>query len=241
MTSNAWLRRRMSGLSAPLLTTSPSDEGSCVSSYLLRMQAGLASDGSRISHVPDVRRVSVSHQAVEAAPRLLVAFAVVGAALRVLHYLQNPGLSLDETFLALNVLERSPADLLKTLDFNQAAPLGYLTIVKGSSALLGGGEYALRLPALLASLGSIVLFAVASRRLLPPVGAIVATAVFALFDPLIYYSAAAKPYAFDVLAATGSVSPKPAALQCFRGRLPFLPMRKISTDRARISESPQLS
>lgn len=147
------------------------------------------------------------------AARTLIALTVVGATLRFLHYFQNPALSFDETLLALNVLERSPRDLFDTLYFNQAAPLGYLMLVKGSSMLFGGAEYALRAPALLASLVSLILFAVASRRLLPPAGAIVATAVFALLDPLIYYSAAAKPYAFDVLAATAVLAAGPELLR----------------------------
>jgi hypothetical protein len=163
---------------------------------------GLASQGSPTSRAADSRRDWATNRASDMAARTLIALTVVGATLRLLQYVQNPALSFDETLLALNVLERSPRDLLDTLDFNQAAPLGYLMIVKGSSMLFGGAEYALRLPALLASLVSLILFAVASRRLLPPAGAIVATAVFALFDPLIYYSAVAKPYAFDVLAAT---------------------------------------
>lgn len=137
---------------------------------------------------------------------------MLGAALRVLHYFQNSALSFDETLLALNILERSPGELLATLDFNQAAPLGYLMVTKGSSTLFGGSEYALRLPALLASLGSLILFAVASRRLLRPTGAVVALAVFSLLDPLVYYSAIAKPYAFDVLVATAVLAAAPEML-----------------------------
>jgi hypothetical protein len=174
---------------------------------------GLASQGSSTNRAADSKRDWASNRATDMVARTLIALTVVGASLRLLHYVQNPALSFDETLLALNVLERSPRDLLGTLDFNQAAPLGYLMLVKGSSMLFGGAEYALRLPALLASLGSLVLFAVASRRLLPPAGAIIATAVFALFDPLIYYSAAAKPYAFDVLAATAVLAVGPELLR----------------------------
>ncbi len=44
------------------------------------------------------------------------------------------------------------------------------------------------------------------------------------------------------LFATGSVSAKPAALQCALGRmLPLPPTRNTTTDRARITERPQLS
>ena len=60
---------------------------------------------------------------------LIAALIVVGTGLRVAYYICNPSLSLDESFIALNVLARSHLDLFGTLDFNQGAPSGFLQLL----------------------------------------------------------------------------------------------------------------
>lgn len=128
-------------------------------------------------------------------------FLALGAAVRILAYLGNPSLSIDESYLALNLIQKSPADLVRTLDFNQAAPIGFLEAEKLVITILGRSEYALRLLPLIASLVALFAFYLIARNLLRPLGAIVAVAAFALLDPLIYYSTTAKQYALDVFAA----------------------------------------
>jgi hypothetical protein len=92
-------------------------------------------------------------------------------------------------------------ELLRSLDLNQAAPIGFLEAEKLAITLLGSDEHALRLLPLLASLLAIVVFCLAAQQLLRPLAAAVSVAAFALLDPLILYSATVKQYAFDVLAA----------------------------------------
>jgi hypothetical protein len=129
------------------------------------------------------------------------AIVALGCALRILQYAANRSLSIDESSLALNVIEKSPQRLLHALDFNQAAPLGFLEMQKLAVTLFGRSEYALRLLPLLSSLVSLVVFSVAARKLLHPFAAMLAVVVFALLDPLVYYSATGKQYALDVATA----------------------------------------
>jgi hypothetical protein len=123
-----------------------------------------------------------------------------GAGLRLYQYFANRSLFIDEAALALNVRERSFAQLLAPLDHAQTAPIGFLWLEKAIMLVLGQSEYALRMPALLAGLLSLPLFLALARRVLPAhlLGAAMAT--FAFGEYLIYWSSDAKPYALDVVA-----------------------------------------
>src|SRR5215211_3311084 len=123
-------------------------------------------------------------------------FMALGTALRVLEYVANRSLSIDESYLALNLIEKSPSELYRGLDFNQAAPIGFLEAEKLTIAIFGRDEYALRLLPLLASILAMLVFYRVAQKLLPPLAATTAVAAFALLDPLVYYSATAKQYAF---------------------------------------------
>jgi len=127
-----------------------------------------------------------------------LAFAVLlGAAMRIWQYVANPSIWVDEAALARIVLERGPLELFGRLD-GQMAPPGFLLAVNASVALLGTSEYALRLFPLLAGLAGPVLFYFVARELLRPVGTIVATLMFALATPLVFFSANLKQYSSDV-------------------------------------------
>lgn len=144
--------------------------------------------------------------------RILFAFGVL---LRVRDYLVNRSLWLDEAWLALNVLGKSTADLvLKRLDFNQAAPPGFLLLAKLGVLAWGGSEYVLRLVPLLFSLGSLLLFAWIARRVLAPAGALAAVALFAVMPQLIRYAAEFKQYGLDVTVGLAVIA---AALPFLEG------------------------
>jgi hypothetical protein len=128
---------------------------------------------------------------------------ILGAVLRVIEYLANRPLSIDESFLALNLIEKSPAQLLHELDFKQAAPLGFLEVEKLAVDVFGRSEYALRLVPLLASLASLVLFYWAGKKLLAVTALPFACAAFALLDPAIYYASTIKQYELDAAVAVG--------------------------------------
>jgi hypothetical protein len=132
---------------------------------------------------------------------ILWGFTAVGIVLRLRQYLSGRSLWLDECLLALNILQRSPTELLKPLDYHQGAPLGFLMLEKTVTLLLGSSELALRLVPFLAGILSLILFAVVARRFLTPAAASMGVLMFAVSDPLIYYSAEAKQYSSDVAVA----------------------------------------
>jgi hypothetical protein len=134
--------------------------------------------------------------------RLLFWLMVIGAALRILRYVADRSLWLDEAYLANSILTYSFKQLLtQPLMHWQAAPAGFLVLQKLAVTLFGGSEYALRIVPLLAGLVTIPFFYGVIRRCLTPTGQVLAMALFVLLDPLIYYSAEAKQYGLDVTFA----------------------------------------
>jgi len=134
--------------------------------------------------------------------KLLIGLMLFGAALRILRYLADRSLWLDECYLANSVLTYSFKQLLTTpLMHWQAAPPGFLLLQKSAIRMLGTSEYALRIVPLLAGLASIPLFFGIVRRILAPTAQVLALALFVTLDPLIYYSAEAKQYGLDVTVA----------------------------------------
>jgi Dolichyl-phosphate-mannose-protein mannosyltransferase len=128
------------------------------------------------------------------------AIVAAGCALRIARYANDRSLWGDEARLALNIRDRSFTGLLHPLDYVQAAPTGFLLAEKAVVRLLGDSEYAVRLLPLLAGIASLTLFLPLARRLLTPVGALVAVALYATVEPLLYYSSETKQYSLDALA-----------------------------------------
>ena len=126
---------------------------------------------------------------------------VTGSVLRAVPFLLDRTLWLDEAKLALNVLERSPAQLFGALDYGQAAPVGFLLLEKQAVMAFGEGERALRLVPLLAGVASLWLFFLVARRWLSPAESLLALALFALAQPLVYYATEVKQYSTDVFVA----------------------------------------
>lgn len=122
----------------------------------------------------------------------------LGVLARLVRYLSNRSLWRDEAALALNIVDRSFAELLTPLDYDQVAPLGFLWLARAAVALFGTSEYALRLVPLLAGLGSLVLFHRFVREFLGRGEAAVALALFGLSEPLIFYASEVKQYSSDV-------------------------------------------
>lgn len=125
----------------------------------------------------------------------------LGVLARLSQYLANRSLWLDEAYLALNVLGRDPAGLLRPLDDNQIAPPGFLWAVKAATLALGSDERALRLVPLAGGVLAVLFTWTVARRALGRDAALLATAITAWSQPLIYYSSELKPYATDALAA----------------------------------------
>jgi hypothetical protein len=127
------------------------------------------------------------------------ALLLLGGYLRVNRFLLNRSLWLDESYLALNIIERTPAQLLGPLAYGQVAPVGFLLPVKLLSTVLGPREQVLRLIPLLSGLASLLLFYHVARRWLPNAGLVLALTLFSVSDSLADYAAQFKQYSSDAL------------------------------------------
>lgn len=129
---------------------------------------------------------------------LLIAF---GTLVRLLQYLSNRSIWADEAVLALNIVNRSYAQLTQPLDYEQGAPIGFLILEKTAINLFGNNEYALRLVPLIAGIGSLFLFYQLAKQLIPKPAIPIALALFASLPHLVYYSSEVKQYSSDVAIA----------------------------------------
>jgi hypothetical protein len=129
---------------------------------------------------------------------VVLTFVLIGIALRIAQYLYNRSLWMDESFLALNLIDKPFSGLFGQLSFNQAAPPGFLLVERADIALFGKSEYALRLFPLVCGISSIFLFKRFASVLLCRSTALIALVLFSLSDALIYYSSEVKQYSTDV-------------------------------------------
>jgi hypothetical protein len=158
--------------------------------------------------------VKLTNPKIETLPRLalarstwisILAWALIflGTASRLRIYLGDQSLWRDEAKLALNIIQRSFAGLLRPLDNYQAAPLGFLMIEKCAVLLFGSSELVLRFWPMLASILVLPLFYYLCRRVLDPHAAIVALAILALAADNSFHVAEVKQYSTDVLVTVG--------------------------------------
>ncbi|MGB2886464.1 MAG: glycosyltransferase family 39 protein [Candidatus Acidiferrales bacterium] len=124
-----------------------------------------------------------------------------GILLRLVPYIAKRSLWLDESELALNVIHRSFAGLLKPLNYEQGAPVGFLILEKAAVRVLGSGEYGLRFVPLLCGVISLFIFYRLAKLSISPKAVPIALGLFALSGPLIYYSSEVKQYSGDVVVA----------------------------------------
>jgi hypothetical protein len=130
---------------------------------------------------------------------ILLAFVVVGVALRVRQYVACSSYWYDEAYLLLNVFRKSFVELLGPLRDNQAAPPLFLWLLRGLYQLVGGSEWWMRLPPLATSVAGLVVVAPLARRMAGRRGALWAVAFCALGHHAAYHAAEVKPYALDYL------------------------------------------
>ena len=152
----------------------------------------------RIERFAAVRSLLKTARAETLVVALLGALAL---GLRIAYYLIDPTSSVDEAQLSLNLISRSYSGLFDQLDFNQAAPPGFLLIQKLAFVSLGPSEYAFRAFLLLSSLVSLILFYVVARNLFDKKTGLLALILFTISEPLLFYAATNKPYSIDVAVA----------------------------------------
>ena len=147
------------------------------------------------------------------AARIAIAAVAIGVVLRIWVLTQRGSLWLDEASLALNVLGRDFAGLLRPLDWGQAAPVGFLWLERALTGLLGTAEWVLRLlPAMAGGVTIWLVWEVGRRSVGRLAGALTAAALAGSLIA-IRYSAEAKPYATDACVALALVALALAVLE----------------------------
>ncbi len=125
-------------------------------------------------------------------------FVLSGLVLALIQFLSARSIWLDEAMLALNVLHRSPAELLQTLDYYQVAPPLWLLLVKLFSLIWPGSEQGFRLISLLAYAISLLLFyrLLRSFKLREPV-ILYTLGLFVFNMYMLYFATEVKQYMTD--------------------------------------------
>lgn len=140
---------------------------------------------------------SLSHYAKHS-PWIIISIGII---LRLIQYISNSSLWLDESLLALNIVNKTFPELFKPLDHWQVAPIGFLVIEKLNVQLFGNNEYVLRLFPLIAGISALFLFYKIVKHVLTKKAVIIAVGLFSLSEYLIYYSSEVKQYSSDVAVA----------------------------------------
>lgn len=133
-----------------------------------------------------------------AAATLLTLGLVAGTVFRVRMFLMNRSLWLDPAMLALNVVQKSPAELLGPLALDQSAPAGFLIVSKLVGSMCNYEDPTLTILPLLFGLGALFLFLRLSCRILGPTGAPLAFLPFAACPAAVFYSGEFKQYSGDL-------------------------------------------
>lgn len=124
---------------------------------------------------------------------------IIGITLRLVQYLYNRSLWLDESYLANGLIDFQNS-IFEPLPNKQSAPILFLIIERGFIRLFGTSEYALRLFPLLSSLISLPLAYSFFKKISDKkMAVLIAFSFFAISPYLIYYSSELKQYASDVL------------------------------------------
>ncbi|GAA4449587.1 glycosyltransferase family 39 protein [Rurimicrobium arvi] len=126
---------------------------------------------------------------------------LIGICFRVVMFLQNRNLIIDEANVVRNIYERSLPGLLKPLSYEQYAPPLYLWQLEVCSWIFGYSEYAMRLPALIWGVAALFVFYAMARRVMTERGAWMPLGLLAFAPIFIKYSAEVKQYGPDAFTA----------------------------------------
>jgi hypothetical protein len=153
---------------------------------------------------------------------IVLGLVAAGIALRVLQYIPNRSIWLDESLLVWNLRHHGFWELVRgPFDYGQTAPIGFVALVKGCMALFGTSEYSLRLVPLLAGIGGVLLIPSVASRYVSRRAVPIAVGLFALAPFLIYYSSEVKQYALDTLIALILLRMAPGVIRMERRALPW--------------------
>ena len=126
-----------------------------------------------------------------------------GILLSLLQFIHNRSLWLDESLLAINIINKSHVELLKPLDLGQVAPILFLEIEKVFSDLIPNSEFGLRLFPMISFWISLLAFYKIVKTIHHTSHTIIfSLSLFILNVTMLYYSAEVKQYMSDVLIST---------------------------------------
>ena len=132
--------------------------------------------------------------------KILIALVIAGGIIaRLVVYLQNRNLIIDEANVTRNLFERGFAQLLQPLSYEQYAPPVFLWIEKLNTILFGFSEYTLRLYPLLTGIAAIFVMLAILKRLTSFSSLWYPLILFCASHILIRYSSEVKQYMPDVL------------------------------------------
>ncbi len=127
----------------------------------------------------------------------------LGVVCRVAQYLAGRGYWMDEGSLVGCIEHLSQSGLFGPLGSTQLAPPGFLAIEWGMMRVLGSSPFALRLVPLVAGVTALFLFRDLACRCQTVRGALLAVALFAVVDDLIYFASEVKQYSSDLAVSLG--------------------------------------
>ena len=151
-------------------------------------------------------KVEIENSGLYRSTSLLWIIICWGSLLRLTEYLFNRSLWLDESMLAVNIVNKDFFQLLSPLDYHQGAPAGFLMLERLAVQVFGNSEYALRLFPLMSGIISLFLFYHLAKRTVTSKAVPIALGFFAISGPLIYYSSEVKQYSSDVAIAISLLS-----------------------------------
>jgi hypothetical protein len=131
----------------------------------------------------------------------------VGVAWRTVRLLLQFPIWGDESFVCVNLLEKSYAGMIGPLRMGQLCPVPFLWSELAMYHLLGPSELVMRLLPYLAGVASLALFWLLSRRVLCPVPAALALALLSVSYYPVRHAVEVKPYAMDLLVALSLLLP----------------------------------
>ena len=162
-------------------------------------------------------------------PIVLLAIVCLSLAVRIRQYCALPSFWYDEAYLLVNVFDKTYVELSGPLRCDQAAPPLFLWSLRWLYVWAGPYEWAMRLPAFLASLVALFVFIPLARKVAGQPGWLWAVGFCALSNHAVSHAVEVKPYAFDLLmstilllAASGMLTAEPRSAtwrRCWAGLL----------------------